>query len=107
VTRIVEVSWHAIQQFQSRWPNESVAEPLLHLIATEVEDALDNHRYSTREPRWSSSEKNLGLRNGSERDRTLRFAWTEDQERLYLIDKRGQSIRVVTSIRPGGDKLPE
>jgi hypothetical protein len=107
VTRIVEVSWHAIQQFQSRWPNEAVAEPLLHLIATEVEDALDEGRYSTKEPRWSRDDRNRGLRNGKELDRTLRFAWTEDQRRLYLVDKRGQTVRVVTSIRPGGDKLPE
>jgi len=103
VARLIEVRYHAIEQFRARFPSKIPREQLRQLIAHEVAEALDSHRYSTKEPKWSRGRRVRGKRNNNEIDRTLRFCWTEDQVRVYLIDKRGNSVRVITSIRPSGD----
>lgn len=103
MARLIEVRFHAIEQFRARFPVEMTREQLRQLISHEVNEALDSARYSTKEPRWSRGKRVRGKRNNNELDRTLRFCWIENQTRVYLIDKRGTSIRVITSIRPSGD----
>lgn len=102
---VVEVTYHAVEQFKKRFPSESGAQGYLRLlIAAEVEDALNHNRYSTKQPIWSRSDgyRSRGRRNRTELDRTLRYVWTENRRRIYLIDRRGIAIRVVTSINPEG-----
>jgi len=103
MARLIEVKHHAIEQFRERFPIRLRREELRQLIAHEVQSALDEGRYSSKEPRWSRGKRARGKRNFHEIDRTLRFCWTQDEKRLYLIDKRGSTVRVITSIRPSGD----
>lgn len=103
--QIIEVTYHAVDQFRDRFPLESGSPGYLRLlIAREVEDGLYHNRYSTKQPRWARSDghRSRGRRNKHELDRTLRFVWTEDKHRMYLIDRRGILIRVITSINPEG-----
>lgn len=105
MTSVIEVTWHAVDQFRDRFPNESGASGYLRLlIAKEVEEALSHNRYSSKQPRWAraNGHRSRGRRNKHEIDRTLRFVWTEDQHRMYLIDRHGFVIRVITSINPDG-----
>ena len=105
MNQIVEVTWHALEQFQKRFSDEAGSSGYLRLlIASEVESALAHNRYSTKQPRWARSDgyRSRGRRNRHEIDRTLRFVWTEDKRRMYLIDKRGAMVRVITSINPDG-----
>lgn len=98
----VHVSRHALEQYLARWPNQ-FGTPF-EVIAREVLDALENHRYSTKEPKWAQKNprrRSVGFRNGSrERDRSLRYVWTEDRKRVYLVDKSGGVSYVVTAISP-------
>ncbi len=104
MARLIEVRQHAIDQFRERFPNENnYREELRQLIAHEVENALTEGRYASKEPRWSREKRTEGKRNNNERDRTLRFCWTEDEERIYLVDKIGTTARVITTIKPSGD----
>ena len=103
MARLIEVRHHAIEQFRARFPVRLRREELRQLIAHEVQSALDEGRYSSKEPRWSRGKRARGKRNNHEIDRTLRFCWTPDESRMYLIDKRGVKVRVITSIRPSGD----
>lgn len=101
--RLIEVTWHAIEQFRERFPEESGSSSSIRLmVAQEVEAALDSGCYSTRLPGWSREDgrRALGRRNGHERNRSIRFVWTENRQRVYLVDKHGSAVRVVTSIRP-------
>ena len=103
--RVVQVTWHALEQFRSRFPQEAGSSSQMRLlIAKEVDEALDHNRYSTRQPKWCREDgaRKIGKRNGDERDRSLRFVWTENHKRVYLVDKAGIETRVVTSIRPDG-----
>jgi hypothetical protein len=105
MTSIIEVTWHALDQFRERFPSESGSSGYLRLlIAGEIEDALNHNRYSTRQPSWAraNGHRSRGRRNKHEIDRTLRFVWTEDKHRMYMIDKRGVITRVITSINPDG-----
>jgi hypothetical protein len=101
--RLIEVRYHAISQFRERFPSKLEREALRQLIAHEVESALEEGRYASREPKWSRDKRTRGKRNDNELDRTLRFCWTEDEDRLYLVDKIGTTVRVITSIKPSGD----
>lgn len=89
-----------MEQYRSRFPTKLSREKLLELIGHEVGAALDEGRYSSKEPRWSRGRRARGKRNHHEIDRTLRFCWIEDESRLYLVDKRGTTVRVITVIKP-------
>lgn len=105
----MRVGRHALEQFLARWPESLAPEVAGQVIAKEVAEALVDGRYSTKEPRWAqrdSRRRSVGVRNGGkERDRTLRYAWTEDKMRLYLVDKAGDVTYVVTAIAPAPDTL--
>lgn len=107
--KAVEVTWHALNQYKERFPEEGGTNSYLRMkIAEEVQDALTNDRYATRQPQWASrtlGRRPRGRRNGNEIDRSMRFCWTTDARRLYLVDKHSGLVRVVTTIRPwSGDK---
>lgn len=106
--RIVEVTWHAVEQFRDRFPFESgSASSIRLLIAQEVQQGLDAGRYASKQPSWARTDgtRSHGRRNGAERDRSMRYVWTDDRHRMYLVDKHGYAIRVVTSIRPDGTAI--
>ena len=98
--RPVEVTWHAYEQFRERFPEEAGSGSYTRLlIAEEIEHALDEGRYATKQPKWSGR-RSRGRRNGNELDRTMRYCWVPDQRRLYLVDRRNGIIRAITTIRP-------
>jgi hypothetical protein len=103
VGRFVAVSDHAIDQFRERFPTDLDREALRFRIASEVSAAMQDGRYSTREPRWSGNgERRAGRMNGysKERDRTIRFCWDAAEQHVYIVDRAGDRLVVVTSIRP-------
>ncbi len=102
-SRLIHVTEHAITQHLERWPDlpEWDRERRRNLICLEVSSALSDGRYSTKEPSWSGNGRRVvGKRNGNERDRSLRFCWTRDEGRIYLVDRGDRVVRVVTSILP-------
>lgn len=106
--RIVEVTWHAVEAFRERFPIEAGTPSYIRLlIAKEVEDAVNHHRYATKLPSWAraNGRNHRGKRRAGGLDRTLRYMWTEDQRRVYLVDRHGDALRVVTSIRPEADTV--
>lgn len=103
--RLIYVTLHAIEQFQERWPELPFQnDRLMVFIANEVESAFTDCRYSTKEPKWAQKKegsRSVGRRNwNGERDRTLRYCWTENEDRVYLVDRQGKILRVITSIFP-------
>ena len=102
MARLIHVTDHALTQHLDRWPGEpSEREQRRSLICDEVNSALVEGRYATKEPAWSGhGKRTVGRRNGGERDRTLRFLWTRDQSRVYLVDRGDRVVKVVTSILP-------
>ena len=106
--RLIEVTWHALEQFKIRFPEEAGSRGYIRLlIAREIEEAFEYGRYATKQPRWARSQRRhiRGIRNGYEVDRSMRFAWTENQKRMYLVDKDGVAFRAVTCFRPDGDSM--
>ena len=96
------VSDHAVSQHLERFPGEPWdTENRRYQIAVLVTAALQEGRYSSREPRWSGNgERRTGRMNGRERDRSIRFCWSEDESQLFIVDKMSDRHVVVTSIRP-------
>ncbi len=99
--RTVAVSLHALKRAHERWPTLSPDyQNLVETICAEVDAALDDGRYSVRLPRWAVKP---GAKNGDGRrheDRSLRFVWTEAEDRLYVVAKENGGVRVVTAIQP-------
>ncbi len=100
MARLVHVTNHALTRHIERFDGPEDREQRRFLIGLEVSAALSEGRYSTKEPRFSADGRKVGMR-GRERDRSLRWAWTADQQRLYLLDKKDRADVVVTSILPG------
>ncbi len=103
--RPILVSLHALTRAEERWPELAPNRDWLrHQISTEINDALTAGRYATRIPVWALKPgRTPRLRH---KNRTLRFAWTAEEDRLYLIVKRNGHISVVTAIKPQVDTLP-
>lgn len=100
--KIIEVTYHALGQFRLRFPSQGGTDGFIRLlISSEVTSAFESGRYSSKQPRWViSHHRARGLRNGGEIDRTLRFVWTPDRRRMYLVDRRTYCYRVVTTLSP-------
>ena len=102
--RRIAVTLHALEQSEIRWPELAAERAVLRrIIAAEVADALAEGRYATRIPAWAL--KNGRSRRDRPKDRSLRFAWTESEDRLYLVSRHDGAVNVVTAIRPR-DTLP-
>ena len=102
--RRIVVTLHALTQSGKRWPDLPAERDVLRrVIAAEVSAALDEGRYATKLPAWALK----AGRTARERpkDRSIRFAWTESEDRLYLVSRHSGAINVVTAIRPR-DTLP-
>ncbi len=101
VARLVHVTGHALIRHSERWPGPEDREQRRFLIAVEVANALSDGRYSSREPSFCGNGQRKTGKRGSERDRTIRWCWSVDERRVYLVDKRSRVDVVVTAIRPG------
>lgn len=108
--RLIHVTGHALDQALERFAQID-REQMRQRIAHEVDAALRDGRYSSRCPSFASfanGRRPVGRRNGGrERDRTLRYAWDEQQQHIYLVDRRGNTINVVTSIAASDDTRSE
>ena len=95
------VSNHALDRHLERFPGEPQGhEARRFQIASTVSAALSEGRYATREPRWlRDGARRTGLMNGRERDRSLRWCWDAAQRQVFLVDRQGNAVVVVTSIR--------
>lgn len=67
-------------------------------------------RQSKKEPGWSlhggrktRRQRKQRLEHWERLEPTMRYVWTEERERLYLVDQRLGRIIVVTAIRPDDD----
>ncbi len=100
----VEVTSHALDQLQARYPEHANKNRLLlrQLVATEVVDAIREQRMATRIPRWAHDNgfyRGKGKRGG-EIARSMRFIWDRERTRVYLIDRQQAHATVITTIRP-------
>lgn len=74
----------------------------------DVLEAMVAGRTSLKEPAFTDhgslmtrAERKAKLRRRSRRDRHVRFAWTEDRRRVYLIESRDGIVVVITAISAG------
>lgn len=117
----VSVTRHAREQAVARFPAELrglARADIDRLLAAEVAAAITAGRMAARQPRWSlragmerrpdarggvssrAHRKGVPLRGlATDRKPTLRFVWTDDQRRLFLV-RRGRPSVVITCIRP-------
>ncbi len=105
MARLIAVTAHALDQHLERWPGEpSDREQRRFLIATIVSSAISEGRMATREPHFSGNGKRTTGKRRGERDRTLRFAWSREEDQVFLIDRQQTAFVVVTSIDPSSDR---
>lgn len=112
---LVEVSRHALEQHSERWPNGNVGwEARRRSIMADVLEAMVSARTSMKEPAFTNhgskmtrAERKEKLRRRRPRDRHVRFAWTEDRSRVYLIESRDGLIVVITAISAGDTPLSD
>lgn len=101
---MVFVTKHAIQRMEEHWPDLAPSNDAFRFaIIEEVADALEGGRYSTRLPAFALHPGRS--RRERPKDRSVRFVWTEAEDRLYVVSRHDGAINVVTAIRPR-DTLP-
>lgn len=106
---LVEVSKHALAQHAEHWPGSDLGwEARKRSIMADVIEAMVAARTSLKEPAFTShgqkmtrAERKQKLWRRSARDRHVRFAWTEERERIYLFERRDGIIVVITAISAG------
>lgn len=104
---LVEVSKHAVDQHEERWPDPPRPRTEHRReVTVDIVEAMVAGRSSAKEPAFTNHgslmtrvERKQKLRRRQGRDRHVRFVWTEDRERVYLIERRDGAIFVITSIR--------
>lgn len=108
--KIVRVTRHALDQHLERWPDAAPTDDQrTQRIVGEVTAAIAEGRLSPKEPRFTNFSNKLSTRERKQmqrrrvQDRSLRFVWTPDEATVYLVDRRDNTVVVVTSIRPDGD----
>jgi len=102
---VVDITRHAVEQARERFPELGLSDARWRgLIETEVTEAIDQYRMALKIPRFAMREfdrtRTRIWRNHRERARSMRFLWTDDEQRVYLIDRRHGLERVITVIRP-------
>lgn len=102
----------ALERFPEDFPPTRSHEANCGRISTEVGDAVDAGRMSKRVPRWALKPESTKRHPGKDDRRgELRYIWTEDETRLYVIrrfprrDHGRATVIVVTVIRPAHDEL--
>lgn len=77
----LRISPHAVQRFLERCPDELTGD-ITGLIFYEVQDALREHRRSTKAPGWCATD---GQRTKLKARGTVRYVWNEQQTRAYVL----------------------
>lgn len=105
--KIVKVTLHAVERMRLRYPIEYARienARLRRFVSGEVLEAIEAGRMATRMPKWAvrpgTIERSRGRRAGGERDRSIRFVWTESESRVYVVDRTKRLTTVLTVIRP-------
>ena len=102
--RLVFITKHGIEQMKARWPDLAVDDVAFRFaIIDEINSGLDEGRYATRLPHWALPRGRS--RRERPKDRSVRFVWTEAEDRLYVVSRHDGAVNVVTAIRPR-DTLP-
>ena len=95
------MSQHAVDQHTARWPDPKLArEWRTQQIVSEVSAAIAEGRMSVKEPKFTAHGKQ---ERGRPADKSLRYVWTPDRRRVYLVDRRDGRVFVVTAIQGDGD----
>lgn len=108
----IEITHHAVDQIRARFPVETgrlADSDVRRLIVTEVADAMREHRMATKLPRFAvgaHDRRARAWRGNRERARSMRFLWTDDEGRVYLVNRLRQRAVVVTVIRAGAADTP-
>ena len=105
--RQIHVTVHAVTQHEERYPGTINKAARKLLIAADVTDALKNGRSSPKEPSFTPRGQTLSRKERQQKrpnDKSLRYVWSEDRNRVYLVDRRGDEIIVVTSLPSNADK---
>ena len=105
----VQVTNHAITRLRGRFAADfsGVDTPALRRHAAgEVVDAIASHRMATRLPKFAlragTSARSRGRRGRGELDRSLRYVWTADERRVYLIDRTRRATTILTVLAATG-----
>lgn len=106
---LVEVTKHALEQHAERWPNHGIGwEARRRSITADVIEAMVAGRSSLKEPTFTAhgqamtrAERKQKLWRRQPRDRHVRFTWTDDRQRVYLIERRNGIVVVITAISAG------
>ena len=108
----IEVTSHAVDQLRDRFPEHAEHERWQnrHLIAAEVLYAIQEQRTATKIPRWAHLDgryRGKAKRNPDGAiSKTMRFLWTLEEDRVYLVDRKQAHATVITTIRPPCDNQP-
>lgn len=101
------VSDHARERFKARFPKLSRGDDA-SFMAREVKSAMENGRYSTRKPGWTSVTNWRGGKNNGAG--TMRWCWPDGKNRAYLCRKfrspAGTTWLVVT-VYPRDPRVPK
>lgn len=100
----LEVTAHALTRLRARWPHHAgrPAARLVALVEREVDAAIACGRMATRMPAFAAKEgrRSRGRRGDAELDRAIRFVWTQDEGRVYVIRRSRTTVYVITTVRP-------
>ena len=97
--KFIFVTRHGLEQARARFPDLAPSNDALRfVIIDEVDDALEQGRYATRLPSFALHPGRS--RRERPKDRSVRFVWTEAEDRLYVVSRHDGAVNVVTAIRP-------
>jgi hypothetical protein len=110
VAQLVRVTRHALEQHAARWPNGLTVYERTAQMESDALAGLLAGRASKKEPGWSPHGREKTRRQRKRRrehwerqEPTMRYVWTEERERLYLVDQRLGRIIVVSALPGAGD----
>lgn len=106
--RLVRITWHAVERFSLRFPEFVGADEAAtrRFIAGDVADAIASCRMAARVPRFAvqrGMRRIARRKRNRERWRSVRYVWSADETRLYVIDRTNSVTTVLTAMKPGAD----
>jgi hypothetical protein len=90
------VSQHVAERVKERWPVFKDVDHvvLVKMIVEEVKSAREEGRVAARKPRWVTGES---YRTKHPSSRRMRYVWTIDQNRMYVVHVRSNHWWVISA----------